>query len=104
MSKSPLNEEGLAHLHDVLAGHVERGELPGLIALVAHGGSVHVDVIGTGTFGVDAPLERDALFRIASLTKPIAAAAAMVLVDDGVLRMDDAVDDLLPELRENLDT
>jgi CubicO group peptidase (beta-lactamase class C family) len=44
------------------------------------------------------PMQRDAIFRIASLTKPITAAAAMVLVDEGTLQMDRSVDDLLPEL------
>ena len=43
-------------------------------------------------------MRRDTIFRIASLTKPIAAAATMILVDDGVLRLDDAVDRWLPEL------
>ena len=45
-------------------------------------------------------LQRDAIFRIASLTKPISAAGAMVLVDDGVLSLSDPVDALLPELAE----
>jgi CubicO group peptidase (beta-lactamase class C family) len=45
-----------------------------------------------------APMTRDSIFRIASLTKPITAATAMTLVDEGVLRLDQTVDDLLPEL------
>ena len=49
---------------------------------------MHVDVIGTKAFGDAEPMPRDAIFRIASLTKPIAAAAAMILVDDGVLALD----------------
>ena len=57
-------------------------------------------MIGAADFGDDDPLPRDAIFRIASLTKPIAAAAAMVLVDDGVLAVDAPVDGLLPELAE----
>ena len=46
------------------------------------------------------PMRRDTIFRIASLTKPITAAAAMMLVDDGMLRFDDPVDELLPELAD----
>jgi len=93
-----LVETQLVAMHEALSGHVERGALPGLVALVARRGQVHVDVIGTKAFGDTEPMERDAIFRIASLTKPIVAAAAMLLVDDGVLRVEDPVDDLLPEL------
>jgi CubicO group peptidase (beta-lactamase class C family) len=45
-------------------------------------------------------LARDAIFRIASLTKPITAATTMSLIDDGILRLDQAIDDLVPELAD----
>jgi CubicO group peptidase (beta-lactamase class C family) len=93
-----LSLDGLAHLHSAMVAHVERGALPGLITLVAHHGEVHVDVIGSPAFGDSRPLARDDIFRIASLTKPISALAALMLIEDGVLRLDDAVDELLPEL------
>ena len=85
-------------LHTAMAGFVERGEIPGSVTLVARGEEVLVDAVGTTTAGGSAPMRRDTIFRIASLTKPIAAAATMLLVDDGVLRLDDAVDRWLPEL------
>ena len=87
-----------SHLHDVMAAHVEAGELPGLVMLVARGDDVHVDTIGSPSFTDHTPLDRSAIFRIASLTKPITAVATMSLVEDGVLRLDQPVDDLLPEL------
>jgi CubicO group peptidase (beta-lactamase class C family) len=87
-------------LRDEMTRHVERGQMPGLIALVAGGRAVQVEVVGTKAFDDAAPLGRDAIFRIASLTKPVAAAAAMVLLDRGTLRLDDPVDDLLQELAE----
>jgi CubicO group peptidase (beta-lactamase class C family) len=95
----------LARLHDKLAAHVDTGQLPGLISLVARHdgagiGEVHVDVIGTRAFGDADPMPRDAIFRLASLTKPITAAAAMILVDDGVLALDTPVNDYLPELAD----
>ena len=55
-------------------------------------------MIGTRKFGDGPPMTRDSIFRIASLTKPIAAVATMMLVDDGVLHLDDTVDEWLPEL------
>ena len=96
--RSGLDARGLQRLHDRLATHVERGEVPGLVALVARGPDVHVEVLGTAAFGATTALRRDAIFRIASLSKPIAAAATMVLVEDGTLTLDGPVAAFLPEL------
>ena len=76
-------------MHDVLSAYVDRGELPGYVALVARQGAVHLDCVG---------YERNAIFRLASMTKPIAAVAALILVEEGVIRLEDRVDGLLPEL------
>ena len=93
-----LRADGLERLRELLGTFVERGEVPGLIALVAHGEDVHVEVLGTPALDDRAPLRRDAIFRIASLSKPIGAAGAMVLVDEGALALDDPVERFLPEL------
>jgi CubicO group peptidase (beta-lactamase class C family) len=85
-------------MHDVMAGFVERGEMPGLVTLVSRRGEVHVDAIGMKEIGGSDPMRRDTIFRIASLTKPVIAAAAMVLVEECRLRLDEPVDRLLPEL------
>ena len=95
-----LSPAGLRQLHDLMAAHLTSGRMPGLIALVARGDDVHVDAIGHGAFDDDRPLARNAIFRIASLSKPIVAAAAMTLIEDGTLRLDQSVDDLLPELAD----
>src|SRR5689334_19652918 len=87
----------LGRLRDIMAGHVERGTVPGLVYAVSRHGELRVETLGT--LALDGPaVERDGIFRISSMTKPIAAAAAMVLVEQCVLRLDDPVDDLLPEL------
>ena len=86
-------------MHKVMAGHVERGEVPGLVTLVARRGEVRVDASGAKAVGGD-PMRRDTIFRIASMTKPIAAAAAMILVEECRLRLDDPVDRLLPEMTD----
>jgi len=85
-------------LRAAMAGFVARGDIPGIVTLVARGDEVLVDAVGTTTIGGNQPMRRDTIFRIASLTKPIAAAATMLLVDDGALRLDDAVERWLPEL------
>ncbi len=91
---------GLERLHDRLAAWVQRRDVPGLAALVARGDDVHVEVLGTPALDDETPLRRDAIFRIASLSKPIGAAGAMALVDDGVLTLDDPVENFLPELSD----
>ena len=93
-----LSKSGLGRLHDSMAAHVGPGQLPGMMTLVASGDDVHIDAIGTPSFDDDTPLARDAILRIASLTKPIAAVAALSLVEEGRLRLEDPIDELVPEL------
>ena len=92
-----LSRFRLERMHTVLGGYIDRGEVPGLVALVSCGEEVHVEALGALSFG-GAPMTRDTIFRIASMTKPITAAAAMILVEECRLRLDDPVDELLPEL------
>jgi len=88
----------LDRMHDVMAGHVARGDVPGLVTAVSRHGEVHVDAIGTKAVGGSEPMRRDTIFRITSMTKPVTAVAAMILVEECTLRLDEPVDRLLPEL------
>ncbi|MFI5839726.1 serine hydrolase domain-containing protein [Catenuloplanes sp. NPDC051500] len=83
-----------------LAARMKSNELPGYVAVVAGPDDEWVDVAGVTAFGGGTPMERDTPFRIASTTKPIMAAVAMTLVEDGTLRLDQRVDELLPELAD----
>ena len=74
--------------------------MPGLVTLVSRRGEMHVDAIGMKAVGGSDPMRRDTIFRIASMTKPITAVAAMILVEECKLRLDEPVDRLLPELAE----
>src|SRR5439155_13337600 len=96
--KTSLSQTGLERLHQAMAARVARGEMPGMVTLMAKGDEVHVDAIGTMAFGGDQPMRRDTIFRITSMTKPILAAATMLLVEDGTVALDESVDRLLPEL------
>jgi CubicO group peptidase (beta-lactamase class C family) len=87
-------------MHDVLNGYVERGDVPGLVSYVGRRGEEHVESMGTLTIGGGRPVERDSIFRIASMTKPITAAATMILVEECRLRLDEPVDRLLPEMAD----
>jgi CubicO group peptidase (beta-lactamase class C family) len=78
--------------------HVADDRIPGLVALAARGGDVHAVALGTLTAGADRPVQRDSLFRIASVTKPITGAATLALIAEGLLGLDEPVGRLLPEL------
>jgi CubicO group peptidase (beta-lactamase class C family) len=74
-----LDQDGLERFAAVAAAHVGDDRVPGLVALVAHGEEVHVAAVGSLSVG-GRPVERGSLFRIASTTKPITAAATLALV------------------------
>ncbi|WP_027344420.1 serine hydrolase domain-containing protein [Hamadaea tsunoensis] len=91
---------GLRRLHDVLNRHVESGRIPGLVALVSRGETTHVETIGTMRHDGGPAMSRDTIFRMASTSKPVSVAAAMVLLDECRLRLDDLVQEWLPELAD----
>ena len=88
----------MAKLRELLETHVERGPLPGAVALVARGGALEVEAVGHVDVERSAPMSRDTIFRVASVSKPITAAGVMLLVDDGLVALDDPIDRWLPEL------
>jgi CubicO group peptidase (beta-lactamase class C family) len=100
MNNGEFSEARLGRMRDVMAGHVGRGVVPGVVTLLSRRGEVQVDAIGTKAFGGSDPMRRDTIFRIASVTKPIVTAAAMILVEECVLRLDEPVDRWLPELAD----
>jgi CubicO group peptidase (beta-lactamase class C family) len=85
-------------LHAALAPYVERGDNPGFVAAIARDGREALEVLGVKSAGGSEPLEPDSIFRISSLTKPVTATAAMLLVEEGRLHLDEPIDRLLPEL------
>jgi CubicO group peptidase (beta-lactamase class C family) len=90
--------DGLRRLESILGDHVARGSIPGLVALVSQGEATHVIVEGRMSLDGPEPMRRDSIFRIASMTKPVTAVAALMLIEAGKLRLDEPVDRLLPEL------
>ena len=97
---SGFDAQRLQRLHAVMAGHVQRDAVGGVAWLAARDDDLEVGVAGTLTRGRREPIRRDSIFRISSMTKPIVAVAALVLVEECRLRLEDPVDDLLPELAD----
>jgi CubicO group peptidase (beta-lactamase class C family) len=87
-----FSKSRLERVRRVLDGHVRRGAAPGAVALLSRGGETVVEAVGD--------VRPNSIFRIASMTKPIVAAAALILVEECVLRLDDPVDEYLPELAD----
>jgi CubicO group peptidase (beta-lactamase class C family) len=83
---------------ELLDRQVASGRMPGYVAALRIRGDVHVRAGGRMSLAPDAaPMDEDAMFRIASITKPIAGALALGLVQDGLLALDDPIARWLPE-------
>ncbi len=93
-----FSETGVTRLEADLKGHVAQGQPPGLVALAARDDRTHIVPLGAMTLDGGPPVRRDTIFRLASMTKPITAVAAMMLIEDGKLKLDEPVDRLAPEL------
>jgi len=103
VSSGGFSSKRLTRVRDLLERQVESGFVPGALAVLARHGDVHVEATGALAFegaGSRIPMAADTIVRVSSMTKPLVAACAMTLVEDCTLRLDDPVDDLLPELAD----
>ena len=95
-----FNQTAMQRTKAMLDGHVARGSAPGLVALLARGDETEVIIAGRMSLDAPQPMRRDAIFRLASMTKPVTAIAALMLIEEGRLRLDEPVQRLLPELAD----
>ena len=94
-----LSSVRLARLGAVIAGEIERGRMPGAVALVARRGRIgYFESFGQRDAVAGAPMAKDAIFRIYSMTKPITSVAAMMLWEDGRFLLSDPIAKYLPDL------
>jgi CubicO group peptidase (beta-lactamase class C family) len=103
MSSTPeeigLSSSRLARLGDVMRAEVERGRVPGAVALIARRGRIgYFESFGRRDPDADEPMARDTIFRIYSMTKPIVSVAAMMLWEDGRFLLNEPIAKYLPEL------
>ncbi|MEU4678576.1 serine hydrolase domain-containing protein [Micromonospora sp. NPDC023737] len=101
MTADGFSSKRLTRVRELLERHVDSGSVPGAVAVLARKGAVHMEAVGHLAFegqGSKTPMASDTICRLGSMTKPVVAACAMTLVEDLTLRLDDPVDDLLPEL------
>jgi CubicO group peptidase (beta-lactamase class C family) len=96
-----FSPERLARIGAAFRQDVERGAIPGAVVLIArHGKLAFVEAFGFRDREAGAPMTVDAIFRIASMTKPVASVAAMMLVEEGRLQIAHPVSHYLPEFEE----
>ena len=103
MTAGGFSTKRLTRVRELLDRLVDSGFVPGVLVVLARHGEVNTQATGTLAFdgaGSGTPMAGDTICRMGSMTKPIVAACAMTLVEDCTLRLDDPVDDLLPELAE----
>ena len=101
MTTGGFSSKRLARVRELLERYVQSGFVPGAMAVLARHGDVHSEAAGDLAFegaGSRTPMARDTICRMGSMTKPVVAACAMTFVEDRTLRLDDPIDDLLPEL------
>jgi len=98
---SGFSKERLDALTARMQADVQKGQIPGAVMLVARNGSIaYFEALGTRDPKTGAPMQKDSVFRIYSMSKPIVTAAAMILVEEGRLQLSDPVSTYLPELKE----
>lgn len=103
MTSGGFSSGRLGRVRDVLERYVDAGHVPGAVGVVARRGEVHIEAVGNLAFegeGSRTPMAADTIWRTGSMSKPIVAACAMTLVEDCTLRLDDPVDEFLPELAD----
>lgn len=95
-----MSSERLARIHEAVMRHVDAGEISGAVTVVARRGRVvHFEAHGLMDIESKRPMQKDAIFRIASMSKPITGVAVMMMLEEGKLRLSDPVSKFLPEFK-----
>jgi CubicO group peptidase (beta-lactamase class C family) len=97
--KAGFSSEKLAAIAPILQNVVDAGDLSGFVTLIFRKGEIaQINTLGHRDIATKAPMTRDTLFRIASMTKPVTSAVALMLMEEGKLKLEDPVTKWVPEL------
>jgi CubicO group peptidase (beta-lactamase class C family) len=100
-STSGFSEDGLARVSDYLRHEVATGKIPGAVLLIQqHGRPIFLENFGVRDIESKTPMSSDMIFRLYSMSKPVTSVAAMMLVDDGRLSLDDPLSKFIPAFAE----
>ena len=96
-----MSTAGLQRLNDVMQVHIDAGDIQGAVTAVARFGKVvHFEAHGMLDVENQIPMPKDAIFRMASSTKPVLGVAAMMMIDQGLMQAVDPVSRYIPEFRD----
>lgn len=96
-----LSSERLKRVHDLMERRIEARDISGAVTLVARNGQVaYLDAQGLMDIETNKPMTKDAIFRIASMTKPIVGVAILMMMEEGKVRLSDPVSRFIPEFKE----
>jgi CubicO group peptidase (beta-lactamase class C family) len=97
-----LSSERLGRIHEAVQRHIDAGSLAGAVTLVArHGKVAHLEAHGLMDLESKRAMQRDAVFRLASMSKPVTAVAVMMMVEEGKVRLNDPVSRFIPEFKSS---
>ena len=96
-----MSAERLGRIHGAVQPYIDDGRLAGVVTLVARRGKlVHFEAQGVADLETKAPMRKDAIFRMASCSKPVTAVAVLMLMEEGKLRLNDPVARFIPEFKD----
>ncbi len=97
-----MSSERLQRIHEMLVRHIAAHDISGAVTMVARRGQVvHFEAHGLMDIEANKPMTKDALFRLASSSKPITATAILMLMEEGKLKLTDPVGKYIPEFRNS---
>jgi CubicO group peptidase (beta-lactamase class C family) len=95
-----LSQDRLQRIHEALQRHIDAGDISGAVTLVARRGRVvHLETHGLMDIDSKTPMRKDAIFRLASMSKPITGTAILMLMEEGKIRLTDPVSKFIPEFK-----
>jgi CubicO group peptidase (beta-lactamase class C family) len=96
-----MSRERMARIAPVMKEQIDKGIVPGAVTLIARRGQVvHYEAHGFLDAKKTKPMAKDSLFRLASMTKPIVSVAAVMLIEQGAMKLNDPITNWLPELKD----
>src|SRR5690606_18333720 len=96
-----VSAERLRRVHELIQRHIDAGNFSGAVTLVARNGRIaHHEAHGLMDLASKKPMQKDAIFRIMSMTKPIVGASIMMMIEEGNVRLQDPVSRFIPEFAD----
>jgi CubicO group peptidase (beta-lactamase class C family) len=100
-AEAGFSAERLARIPGFFQPYIDNKKMPCCAVLIARGGRVaHLSFQGSTEMGGDTPIDEDTIYRIYSMTKPITSVAAMMLFEEGLIRLDHEVHRYIPEFKD----